>query len=109
MLNKGKNMPDCYWTPKFWQRVEDQLRNIEETGAYFVGGTLSLPLGKEKGICLNLDGIGFLLHGDLKNPVVYQPDYITSMVCEIYRKVKGETEYFTETVGTSGVPETVRG
>jgi|WetSurMetagenome_2_1015567.scaffolds.fasta_scaffold699013_2 hypothetical protein len=85
---------------KFWKHVEERLNNIEDTCAYFAGGTLSIPLGMNKkgkgiGICLNLSGKGFVL-SNLKNTQVYMPDYITQLVQEIYLKYKGKTEHYIE-------------
>ena len=87
---------------KFWRHVEEALNNIEQTGAYYMGGTLSLPLGKNKsgkdiGICLNLFGRGFVL-SDLKNTRVYLPDFITELVKNKYLRYNGKTEYFIKAI-----------
>jgi len=90
-------------TPKkIWLHVEKRLLDIENTGAYYAGGTLSLPLGTNKqnkpiGVCLNISGKGFVL-SDLKNTTVYLPDHITSLVRELYLKYKGNTDHYQETV-----------
>lgn len=90
---------------KFWKHVEEALHNIEETYSYYAGGTLSISLGKNKngkdfGICLNIDGKGFVL-SDIKNSRVYLPDFITKKVRKIYLKYKGKTEYYKETIDNS--------
>jgi len=87
---------------KFWGHVEDRLNNIEQTSAYYAGGTLSLPLGKNNsghniGICLNIEGKGFVL-SHIKNQQVYQPEYITRLVKKIYLKYRGKTEYYREII-----------
>lgn len=81
-----------------WKHVEEKLINIEGTGAYYAGGTLSLPLGKDRGICLNLNGKGFVLNNSIKNTMVYLPEHITKLVREIYLKVCGKTEHYLESV-----------
>ena len=80
---------------KFWEHVEKRLKNIEQTSVYYFGGTLSLPLDKNRGICLNIHGKGFVL-SNIKNQQVYQPDYITCLVKKVYLKYKGKTEYYLE-------------
>lgn len=89
-----------------WQHVEKALLDIENTGAYYAGGTLSLPLGVSatgvpRGICLHVDGTGFVL-SDIKNTRVYLPDYITDLVRDIYVKTKGYTNYYLEKTSTTG-------
>lgn len=88
---------------KFWKHVEEALHNIEETSSYYAGGTLSVPLGKDKmgngrGICLNITGKGFVL-SNIKDARLYLPDHITKIVREIYLRHKGETDYYKEVVG----------
>jgi hypothetical protein len=87
---------------KFWEHVELALNNIENIASYYAGGTLSLPLGKDKlgkdrGICLNLSGRGFVL-SDIKNSTFYAPDHITKLVRDTYLKYKGETDHYREVV-----------
>lgn len=87
---------------KFWKHVEEALLDIENRYAYYAGGTLSLSLGKnkvgeERGICLNLNGKGFVL-SNIKNTYVYLPDFITKLVQEVYLKYRGRTEYYIEVV-----------
>lgn len=89
---------------KFWKHVEEALNNIEENFSYYAGGTLSISLGKDKtgkerGICLNITGKGFVL-SNIKNATLYMPYFITDKVREIYLKHKGETDYYKEIVGT---------
>lgn len=91
-----------YIQKKLWKHVEDRLKNIEQTSAYYAGGTLSLPLGKNSsgddiGICLNICGKGFVL-SSIKNQRVYQPEYITRLVKKIYLAHKGKTDYYRETI-----------
>ena len=88
---------------KFWEHVEYALINIEKIASYYAGGTLSIPLGKDKsgkdrGICLNLSGRGFVL-SNIKNSTLYAPDYIVTMVRELYLRYKGETDHYKEVVG----------
>ena len=85
-----------YIQKKFWKHVEDRLLDIENTGAYFTGATLSLPLGvdstgKKRGICLNLNGKGFVL-SNIKNTSVYVPEDITDLVRDIYNKTKSASK-----------------
>lgn len=87
---------------KFWKHVEDALLDIENTSSYYAGGTLSISLGKSlngtpRGICLNINGKGFVL-SNIKQTTVYMPDHITKLVREVYLKFKGETEYYKEIV-----------
>lgn len=94
---------EYYIQKKFWKKVEDELITIRDSGNLKkIRGALSVSLGldengKERGVCLNLDGRGFVLR-DLKNNTIYAPDYITSIVQEIYLKANGKTEYYKETV-----------
>lgn len=76
---------------KFWNHVEERLRK-RDTNMYFMGRTLSVALSTKSGIALNLDGKGFIF-GSIRsgfNDRIYQPDYITEMVIDIYRETKGE-------------------
>jgi hypothetical protein len=82
---------------KFWSHVEEALINIEETSSYYAGGTLSVSLGKGRGICLNISGKGFVL-SKIKDARLYLPDHITKLVREIYLKYRGETDYYKEVV-----------
>ena len=82
--------------------MEDALVNIENTFSYYAGGTLSVSLGtdrsgKQRGICLNLNGKGFVL-SNLKNTTIYVPEYITKMVQDIYLKYKGESDHYLSIV-----------
>lgn len=79
---------------KFWKHVEASLLDIKNTTAYYVGGTLSLDLGNNRGICLNLDGSGFVLNPTLKCSRVYQPEAINKLVRDVYLMYKGRTEHF---------------
>lgn len=88
---------------KFWKHVEEALINIEKISSYYAGGTLSLTLGKDKngkdrGICLNLSGRGFVL-SNIKNSTLYAPGYIVKMVRELYLKYKSETDHYKKVVG----------
>jgi hypothetical protein len=88
---------------KFWKHVEEALTNVEKISAYYAGGILSLPLGKDKlgkdrGICLNLSGRGFVL-SNIKNSTLYAPGHIIKMVRELYLKYKGKTDHYKEVVG----------
>jgi len=87
---------------KFWKHVEEALNDVENRYAYYAGGTLSLYLGKNKagedrGICMNLNGKGFVL-SNIKNTTVYLPDFITKIVRKIYLKHKGRTDHYIEEV-----------
>lgn len=85
---------------KFWKHVEDELNNIKFSKAYYCGGSLSVPLLKKRGICLNIDGTGFVLNTDphMKNQKLYQPKFILEKVRKIYLKEKGKTEYYKKHV-----------
>lgn len=81
---------------KFWKEVEEKLINVGDSEAYYCGGTLSVPLTKKRGICLNLNGSGFVLNTEphMKNTKVYQPKFILEIVRKIYLKEKGKTEHY---------------
>ena len=90
---------------KFWVRVLEALDNIKETSAYFVGGTLCIPLEENVCINLNLDGKGFVLNSN--HPLegsrslsltIYQPEEVLDKVRDVYINEKGMTEHFKEAV-----------
>lgn len=94
---------EYYIQKKFWKQIEDKLITIRDSGDHQkIKGALTVPLdpdekGNKRGICLNIDGKGFVLN-DLKNNTLYAPDYITYIVQEIYLKANGETEYYKSIV-----------
>lgn len=94
---------EIYIQKKFWKEVEDELIIIRDKGNLEkIKGALSIPLGldekgNKRGVCLNLDGRGFVLN-DLKNNTIYAPEYITDIVQEIYLKANGKTDYYKKVV-----------
>lgn len=85
---------------KFWKHVENKLKNINSSGSYYCGGTLSVPLFNKRGICLNLDGTGFVLNSDphMKSQKLYQPKFILKIVRDIYLKEKGKTNHYIRSI-----------
>lgn len=86
---------------KFWEHVKERLENIENTNAYYVGGTLCVNVGKTNEVAMNLDGTGFIVDGKMKNGKVYLPDPITKLVRKIYKRIKGKTTHYEETKARS--------
>lgn len=92
-------MPE-YISRKFWREVEERLDD-PKSPTYYVGGTLSLSLSKNRAIGLNLDGTGFIMNKyTLKNrgfnDRVYQPTYIQEKVLKFYINHKGYTTHFSQ-------------
>jgi len=84
---------------KFWNEVERQLQTLEGK-IYFVGGTLCIDLSKY-GVAMNLNGKGFIYASSnplMKNPEVYLPNHISSLVSEVYLKLKGETSHYRKNI-----------
>ena len=85
---------------KYWGHVETALRDLESRISYYIGGTLSISLTKERGIALNLDGTGFVFNQSRppRDERVHQPDFILKIVRELYRKTYGKTDFYKESV-----------
>jgi len=83
-----------------WEKVENHLKTLEGK-IYYVGGTLCVDLSKFVGVGMNLNGKGFIYGSRnplMKNSIVYLPDHISSLVKELYLKLKGETEHYKESI-----------
>jgi len=85
---------------KFWGLIEEKLKCVEDTLAYYVGGTLFIRYRDKNEVALNLSGKGFLLLEKtpefMKDSTIYPPEYITKLVRKLYIKYKGKTSFYKE-------------
>jgi hypothetical protein len=74
------------------------MNNIKTMKSYYAGGTLCIDLkhGEDTQVlCINLDGtICDFITGESRN----MTDWNTDLAFEIYKDVRGETEYYRESL-----------
>ena len=86
--------------------LTEMLNNIKNLNSYYAGGTLCIDVKKgiqTQVLCVNLNGtISDFETGESRN----MTDWNTDLAFEIYKDVKGETEYYRESLAQNFAKKT---